>query len=692
MYRIAVDIGGTFTDGVIEDVSSGSVWIAKSLSTPSNPGEAVTTVVRDLLRKAGPEASPDKISEVVHGNTIVTNTLIERRGAKTGLLATTGMVDLIDMGREVRYDLYDLNLELPPPLVPHELRLAVNERTLANGDVDLALSEAEVDRIVDAVDKLHLESVAISFLHSNVENTHELILEKELRRRLPSLAVSVSSRIAGEIREYERTTTATANAYVQPLVERYLRELEGRLKDLGINAPVRIMVSSGGFTSAANAADTPITLLESGPAGGVISAAHAGRAVGLGSILAFDMGGTTAKLCVIINGEPSVAHSFETARVRRFKRGSGLPILIPSIDLIEIGAGGGSIASVNSLGLLKVGPESSGSVPGPACYGNGGTQPTVTDADLVLGYLNPSNFLGGEMELDVEKARNSLGRVGDELRLSALQTAIGIVEIVNESMAAAARVHIAEKGHDPRQFTLIATGGAGPLHAVSVARRLGVSKVLFPIAVGAGSCLGFLAAPARADRAWSKISDVGAIDWVELSRRLADLRADAERELVDAGVNPVDCNWSIIAEMRYGGQGTAVPVPFAYRQLSAEFGSQLVELFTERYIALFSGVVPAATPETVTWRVVAVGNEQHGTFVWPQVASKEAKPRTVRDIYVPAANAMTSAPVYDRYALAPGTVFSAPAIIEERESTLSIPLPARVSVLPDRAILVEIDA
>lgn len=691
MYRIAVDIGGTFTDGVIEDVTSGTIWVAKSLSTPASPGDAVSEVILALLAKAAPQGGANAVSEVVHGNTIVTNTLIERRGVRTALLATEGMADLIEMGREVRYDLYDLDLELPQPLVPADLRIEVKERMGADGTPALPLTDAEVERTVSQIEALGAKSVAIAFLHANVSDAHERAMEQALRSRLPSVAVSSSSRVCGEIREYERSTTTTANAYVQPLVESYLRELESRLADLGIEAPVRIMVSSGGFTSTSAAADIPIALLESGPAGGVISAAHVGRTARMGNVLAFDMGGTTAKLCVVIEGQPSVAHSFETARVSRFKRGSGLPILIPSIDLIEIGAGGGSIAAVNSLGLIKVGPASAGSVPGPACYGRGGEEPTVTDADLVLGYLDASSFLGGEMRLDVRGAREALAKLGASVGLGALETAVGIVDIVNESMAAAARVHIAEKGHDPRQFTLVATGGAGPVHAISVAQRLGVKRIAFPVAVGAGSCLGFLAAPARADRSWSKISSVAKTDWSLLSERLAQLRQNAEEELAETETDADACNWSTVAEMRFGGQGASIPVPFDYREVAADFAEELIARFSERYAVLFGGIVPAAQPEVVTWRVVAVGQNHHPSFLWPEAPKGEVKARTYREVYLPASKNLASVPVYDRYSLPPGATFAGPAIIEERESTIAVPLLSQITVLEDRTILVELD-
>lgn len=690
MYRIAIDIGGTFTDGLIEEVDNGTIWVAKSLSTPASPGEAVTEVVRTLLDKVDPKDGEAIVTEIVHGNTIVTNTLIERRGVPTALLATEGMSDLIEIGREVRYDLYDLRLELPTPLVPRELRIEVAERMSAEGKAQLALTETEIERVVDRIADLDVKSVAVAFLHSNVSDAHETSIEKAIRKRLPSVAVSSSGRVCGEVREYERATTTTANAYVQPLVESYLRELQSRMSDLGFDAPIRIMVSSGGFTSTATAADVPIALLESGPAGGALSAAHVGKVAGLGNVLAFDMGGTTAKLCVIVDGQPSITHSFEAARMKRFKRGSGLPILTPSIDLIEIGAGGGSMAARNALGLIKVGPESAGSVPGPVCYGRGGTAPTVTDADLVLGYLDADNFLGGEMQLDKDGAVEALASLGTSVGLGAQETAVGIIDIVNESMAAAARVHVAEKGHDPRKFTLVATGGAGPVHALSVAQRLGVRRIAFPVGVGAGSCLGFLAAPPRADRTWSRISLVEAVDWAAVADQLARLRADAENELAETGTGAEDCNWSIVAEMRFGGQGAAVPVAMPYRTLSAEFAEELVGRFHEEYAALYGAIVPAAKPEVVTWRVVAVGRHSHPGFVWSEAPAAEPVPRKHRDIYLPHQKAMQPVPVYDRYTLPAGAQLTGPAIIEERESTISLPLPSKITVLEDRTILVEL--
>ncbi|MGZ5232416.1 MAG: hydantoinase/oxoprolinase family protein, partial [Burkholderiales bacterium] len=418
--RIAVDIGGTFTDGLAATTPGGQIWVAKTLTTPRDPGEAVTTVIADLVKQFssnnGNGSRP--ICEVVHGTTLVTNTLIERKGARTGLVVTKGTRDVLDIGREWRYDLYDLNLQLPQPLAPLEKRREVDERLDAGGAVVSPLTDAELERLMDDLESLDVDAVAVCLLHSYVNDAHEKSIAAAIRKRFPKLAVSVSSGIAREIREFERMSTTVANAYVQPLVAEYLRRLDERVHEFAADAPLRVMVSSGGFTSGQAAAETPILLLESGPAGGVLSALNTARNNGIDQILAFDMGGTTAKACVAVGGEPLIAHSFEAARVHRFKRGSGLPMLIPSIDLIEIGAGGGSIAHVNELGLLNVGPESAGADPGPACYGQGGTEATVTDADLVLGYLNPDNFLGVEMKLRLDLAEDALSKLARQLKLT----------------------------------------------------------------------------------------------------------------------------------------------------------------------------------------------------------------------------------------------------------------------------------
>lgn len=690
--RVAVDIGGTFTDGLAVLMPGGQIWVAKTLTTPRDPGEAVTTVIVDLLRQvcAARTGTPE-VTEVVHGTTLVTNTLIERKGAKTGLVVTKGARDVLSIGREIRYELYDLNLEIPRPLVPVELRLEVGERLDVAGHVVTPLSDAELARLTGEIGRLGVEAVAVCLLHAYVNDVHEKKIAAAVKKRFPGLAVSISSGIAREIREYERMSTTAANAYVQPQVAEYLDRLDGRVHKLAPGAPLRIMVSSGGFTSGRAAAETPILLLESGPAGGVLSALNTARNAGIDQILAFDMGGTTAKACVAVGGEPLIAHSFECARVSRFARGSGLPILIPSIDLIEIGAGGGSVAHVNDLGLLNVGPESAGADPGPACYGQGGTGATVTDADLVLGYLNADNFLGGEMKLRKDLAITALRKLATQLKLTPTEVAWGICNIVNENMASAARIHIAEKGHDPREFAMVATGGAGPVHVVEVARKLQIPRVLATIAAGAGSCLGLLAAPARVDRAWSNPTLVKDIDWSRLAKAYAGLRADAEDELKSAGASAVKLQWWIGAEMRYAGQGHNVSVNLPRRKITAGMAPVLLKEFERRYRQLYGHLVPNAAPQVVTWRLTGRSVVKNHGFTWGD-ARISAKPqmRGKREIWLPLKRKYAPVPVYDRYSLKPGTRINGPVILEERESTLVVPVAAAVRVLPDYTVSITI--
>ncbi len=696
-YRIAIDIGGTFTDGVIENAATGEVRLAKRLTTQADPGQALADVVDDLLAAVGRfhgSGSPaDAVSEVVHGSTLVTNALIERKGAKTALVATQGTADIIDIGREVRYDLYDLDIQMPKPLVEREHRFEISERIAADGVVLAAPNQSEIDAVVEKIKRSGAQSVAVAFLHACVNPENEIRVGDALRRALPDIAISLSSRVAREIREYERTTTATANAFVQPIVAKYLNELSARLRQAGIDAPLRIMVSSGGSTSAGIAAEVPITTLESGPAGGVLSAANAGRAAGFDDVLAFDMGGTTAKICTVMAGAPSVVHTFEAARVRRFKKGSGLPLLIASIDLIEIGAGGGSIARISDLGLLTVGPDSAAADPGPACYGAGGESATVTDADLILGYLNAGFFLGGRMALDASAAETALRRLGDRLSLAPLDVAKGIFNIVNEAMAGAARVHIAEKAQDPRHFTMVATGGAGPVHAVEIARKLRVPRVLFPIAAGAGSCLGFLAASLRVDRSWSKPQSLETVDWPEVDATLSDLRRDAVQELKSALTRPADVTWQILVEMRYVGQGANLTVSFPWRSAEPAFATELDAAFRKAYETNYGGVLPAGRLEVVTWRVVGATDQDIKRFVWPGGSeTSEAKPKARRAIFCTQTDGMTEVPVYDRYALGSGTRLRGPVILEESESTIVVPIEADVEVLDDLSVLIHLGA
>jgi N-methylhydantoinase A len=689
--RVAVDIGGTFTDGVACLLPGGHIWVAKSPTTPVDPGEAVSTVIEDLLRQVQKFLGKDApaLAEVVHGTTLITNTLIERKGAKTALVTTAGMRNALDIGREWRYDIYDLDIEMPKPLVDLDCRVEVDERLDARGQVLTALDDGKLDRMVEAVRALNVESVAVSLLHSYVNPAHEKAIEARLKKALPNVAVSASSDLAREIKEYERTSTVAANAYVKPIVAAYLKELRSRIEKIRSGIPLRVMVSSGGFGSAESGAESPILLLESGPAAGVLSALNTARQNGVDQVLAFDMGGTTAKACVAVDGDPPIAHSFECARVERFKRGSGLPILIPSIELIEIGAGGGSIAHCNRLGLLNIGPESSGSVPGPACYGSGGTNATVTDADLLLGYLNPNNFLGGEMKLDVAAAEQAVSRLATELGVKPIDVSYGISNIVNENMASAARIHIAENGHDPREFTMVATGGAGPVHAVEVARKLRIPHVLIPIAAGAGSCLGMLAAPARSDRAWSNPQLLADIDWKQVASNLKTLRQESEAELRDAGATTVE--WTIGAEMRYEGQGAEIPVSIPYSDVSAATAKTLLSVFEAQYEKLYGRLVPNAAPQVITWRLVGRAPTKGQHFEWGdnRVKPSTAAPGT-RKIFIPLRKDYVEVKVYDRYSVAPGTVLTGPLILEERESTIVVAVASEVKILPDLTVSVSI--
>ncbi len=689
--RIAVDIGGTFTDGVAEEHPGGRIWVGKCLTTPSDPGEGVSTVVAQLLAKIGGDGSAANVAEFVHGTTLVTNTLIERKGAETALVTTKGCGDVLDIRRELRYDLYDLALELPEAIVPADRRVELAERLDWQGQVLAPVDEDDLKGVVDRLRSMDVDAIAICLLHGYVNDVHERHVAAALARALPGKSISISSRVAREIREYERMSTVVANAYVQPIVARYLSLLETRIREIGVPGPLRIMLSSGGFTSPAAAAETPIQLLESGPAAGVLSAVNAGMQAGIDHILAFDMGGTTAKACVSMNGVPDIDHAFEAARVKRFKRGSGLPILIPSIDLIEIGAGGGSIASVDALGLLKVGPQSAGSVPGPACYGLGGTDATVTDADLVLGYIDADSFLGGEMTLRKDLAEEAIGRLGERIGLGMVETAWGIVNIVNENMAAAARAHIAEKGLDPRAFTMIATGGAGPVHVAEVGRKLGVKRILCAIAAGAGSCLGLLAAPARVDRSWSKPQLLDELDWHSTGKIIAELHAEASEELKSSDVDLADVDWSLLLEMRYAGQGSTVGVTVPYREVYPELGTEFRGLFEAAYAKLYGSTVPDGRIQAVTWRLTGKAKTTTRKFSWAEMRSKQgsATPRR-RKIFLPIEQAYGEVDVYDRYALPPGSVLKGPLILEERESTFAIPFPTTVSILEDLTVSVEI--
>lgn len=666
-WRVGIDIGGTFTDFIAVNVVSGASASWKTLTTPEDPSRAATRGLQELLSSMG--RGPEALTVVVHATTLITNALIERTGARTALLTTAGFADLLEIGREVRYDLYDLFLHLPAPLVPAALRYEVEERVLHDGSVLLDLDQDGLRMVVAALRAQGVEAVAICYLHSYANADHEQATGMLLRELLPDVPVSLSFEVCREIREYERLSTTVANAYVQPLAFQYLTALETRLRELGSSAPLLIMLSNGGISEAETAARQPVRMVESGPAAGALVAGHYGQLAGEERVLAFDMGGTTAKLCVVEDGRPALSHRLEVARVHRFKRGSGLPLLTPSVELIEIGAGGGSIAHVDALGLLTVGPQSAGADPGPACYGFGGRHATVTDADLLLGYLNADYFLGGAMRLDPAAGQAAVERLAAELGLSAVQAAWGIHELVNENMASAAGVYIAERGQDPRRFTLIATGGAGPGHATGVARKLGIARVLVPPAAGVASAGGLLVAPPRFDLAHSHLTGLDAADWDALNLLLDDLEQSGRAQLERAGTLD-DIAIERHVDARYLQQGHELSVPLPVGELNAAAAEVVAAAFERQYEAVFGRVIPGVPIELVTWRVTVQARGADIELTVPHIDTT-AREATSRSVFYPASGWIET-PVVDRAALVPGAFHRGPLIVEEAASTTVI--------------------
>lgn len=666
-YRIGMDIGGTFTDLVLLNDRTGEIRLHKLLTTPADPAEGALQGLEEIVAAHG--ISLAACDTIVHGTTLVTNAVIERRGVPTGLLTTKGFRDILAMGKEQRYDIYDLFLQFPEPLVPRPWRIEVDERMDRDGVPLRPVDLCEVRAAVRGLEAEGVEAIAVCFLHAYRNPAHERAVADLLRAEFPHLAVSISSEVVPEIREYERTSTTVANAYVQPLMDRYLARLESELRKRGFAGRFYLMQSSGGLASPQTARTFPIRLLESGPAGGAMVGAFLGRALGVPDLITFDMGGTTAKTCLIYKGKPDLAGEMEAGRVHRFKRGSGLPIKAPVLDLMEIGAGGGSISRRNELGLLQVGPRSAGADPGPACYGLGGTEPTVTDAALSLGYLDPSYFLGGAMRLDDAAAARALTRLGDSLELSTESTAWGVFSVVCENMASAARVHIIEKGRDPRRFPLIAFGGAGPVTAARVARALGAGEVIVPPVSGVASALGLLVAPISFEFSRSYPTELRAVDWEVANRLYAEMEAQARETLASAGVSAGQVHIERRIEMRLSGQFHDIEVPLEGGRLSAADVPVIASRFEQEYRRLFHAVLPGYEPLVLTWRLRASGPEPTFQLPGPQQADTGTPERKTRPAYFPEAGGFVATPVYDRAMLPPGFRVAGPAIIEEREST-----------------------
>jgi N-methylhydantoinase A len=681
---LGIDIGGTFTDLVLHDPATGRAAIWKESTTPDDPSRGAMAGALEVLKRAGRQ--PSEVSRVVHATTLFTNALIERKGARTALVTTAGFRDTLEIGRERKYELYDIFLTMPKPLVPRDWRREAAERLAPDGTVEIPLDLDAALREVEWLVAQGAESLAIVFLHAYANPAHERALGEAVAQRFPALSLSLSSDIAPEIREYPRASTTCANAYVRPLAERYLARLEAQLREAGIPGGLFLMLSNGGLTHAAEARRAPVQLLESGPAAGALAGAWFGRKAGLGNVLAFDMGGTTAKLALVDDGEPLVAWGFEAAREKRFLRGSGLPIQIATVELIEIGAGGGSIARRSGLGTLAVGPESAGAQPGPACYGRGGTEPTVTDADLMLGNLDAGFFLGGEMRIERGLARAAFSKLAGELGVAESRAALGVHDVVNENMAGAARVAVAERGRAPQDYALLATGGAGPVHAWAVARRLGIARVACPPGAGAGSTIGMLMAPARADRVGSYSVPLSRAEPAAMRGLLDALEAEAREVLRGTGADLSAATARCLADMRYAGQGSEITVVLP-DDLSPE-GVRVA--FEAAYRQLFARTPPGAAIEFVALRLSlsAPMPGAGGALDLLRHAGGDRR-KGSRPVFHAEAADFVETTVYDRYALAPGDRIEGPAVFEENESTFVIGPGSVATVLPDGTILAE---
>ena len=628
----------------------------------------------------------------MHGTTLVANTIIERTGATVGLITTRGFRDVLEVGTEMRYDLYDLFLEKAEPLVPRDRRLTVDERVDSEGCVIRPMDETELREAARVLVEARVGAIAVCFVNSYVNPEHEQRAGVILAETCAAIPVTISTMVAPEIREYERVCTATANAYVTPLMRRYVTGLRQRLADMGLRAPLNVMLSGGGIAALRVAREAPIHLIESGPAAGAIAGAHYARITDSPSVIAFDMGGTTAKMCLIENGEPEHATTFEAGRVKRFSHGSGIPLKVPVIDLIEIGAGGGSIARLDAMGLMKVGPQSAGAEPGPVCYGRGGTVPTVTDADLWLGYLSADFFLGGEMPLDAAAVKEAMdAALSRPAGLDTTEAAAGVHAIVNSNMAAAARRHIAEKGRDPRRYALVATGGAGPVHAWGLARLLGIRRIVCPLAAGVTSSLGFLIAAPATDRAHSHVSRVESVSADTVNAFYGAMAADATRALVEAGGDAATIAVERRVEMRYVGQGFEIEVPVPGGVLGPDLGAVLHERFLERYDELFGRRITGVAVETVTWRLAASGPTPNVNlnFRGQRIDAGTAQ-KGERQVHFPETGFATCK-VYNRYGLAAGTKLRGPVVVEERESTVVAGPDTTVSIDRYLNLIIDID-
>ncbi|WP_108816302.1 hydantoinase/oxoprolinase family protein [Loktanella sp. Alg231-35] len=679
--RMGVDIGGTFTDVVLE--VGKDQFSTKVLTTYAAPENAIIDGMHQVCAKAG--ISPDQIAQIIHGTTLATNALIERRGAKTALITTDGFRDVIEMRTESRFEQYDLNLQLPEPLLPRQHRFTLKERVDAQGNVLIALDRAEIEALADRITSYGFESVAIGLIHAYLNDSHEQMIRDVLAERMPGVMISLSSEVSPQMREYERFNTTVANAYIKPLMKSYLGRLEGRLADEGAACPIFLMHSGGGIISLESAADFPVRLVESGPAGGAVFAANIAARYDLEKVLSFDMGGTTAKICLIKNQTPKTARVFEVARTYRFKKGSGMPISIPVIDMVEIGAGGGSLAHVDAMRQIRVGPESAGSEPGPACYGRGGERPAVTDADLTLGKLDPDNFAGGSIKLHSDASAKALTALGEPLDMDAQTAAFGLAEVVDENMANAARVHAVENGEDLADYTMIAFGGAAPLHAGRLCEKLGVDRLLVPTGAGVGSAIGFLRAPFSFEATRSvymKLSDFAPDTVKDLLSELETEATGFVRTCDDAA--PIKAEYKVY--MRYTGQGWEIPIALTAEQAANPDAATFQALFETDYTTLFGRTVAGMDIEITVWAVNSTTEAARADTLGDTPVGAPGAIASERALFDPVAGAVSAAAVVLRTALNPGDTVTGPALITEDETTIVVPNSRTAIARPDGTI------
>ncbi len=671
---LAIDIGGTFTDVVLQ--VGESVLAIKVLTSHTDPSDAVVEGILRVFEES--DASYADVGIVLHGTTLATNALIERNGAKTALFTTSGHRDVLEMALENRFEQYDINIERPVSLVPRKLRLPIVERMDAHGQVLVPLDMRSVDIAIDTAINEGVQSVAVGFLHAYVNDQHEMAVRDRIRERWGDVALSLGSDVCPEIREYERLSTTCANAYVLPLMNTYLTRLAERLDNMGFACPYLMMTSGGGLTTFATAAKYPIRLVESGPAGGAILAEQIARDLSVDQVLSFDMGGTTAKICLIDGGQTLLSRAFEVDRTYRFKKGSGLPIRIPVIEMVEIGAGGGSIAQVDKLGRVKIGPESAGSNPGPACYGQGGQEATVTDADCALGRLDAKNFAGGSLALSTEAANGTVQtQIADQLDIGLEEAALGIAEVVDENMAAAARSHASEWGKSLRSRTMVAFGGAAPLHAARMMEKLDLESVIVPQDAGVGSAIGFLCAPVSYEVVRSSHMLLAEYDQQLVEQVVLEMRQEAMAVVAEAGVEEAEITERGSAFMRYVGQGYEVTVPF-----DPSFVDQLalVEAFEETYVSVYGRTIPGADIEVMSWTLNVSrnrGTDLNARFNAP-VSPSEGGHRVQAFVD---RNGSRTAPIRDRESLDPGEWLLGPALVTERHTTTVVPSDFQIRLL-----------